>query len=127
VARTEAPPPVSPAAPSKAGSPEQERIREVLRDYERAHNTLDVELYGRVFPSFVAQQRQNLDRAWQGLKSQHLEVEIRQIEVNGSQASVRAHQRLVVVPQAGIEQRDSRDVVFRMEKRGDSWVIATRS
>ena len=99
----------------------------MLKDYERAHNTLDVDLYARVFPSLVSQQRQNLDRAWLGLKSQHLELEVRRIEVKGSQATVHAVQRLNVVPQAGEAQHDAREVVLRMEKRGDSWIIAGRS
>jgi serine/threonine-protein kinase len=118
----------TPAPPVKAAAPaEQERIREVLREYERAHNTLDVDLYARAFPSFVSQHRQDLDRAWQGLKSQHLELEVRQIEVHGSQAVVRGVQKLTVVPQAGSEQRDSREVVFKLEKRGDAWVIVERT
>jgi serine/threonine protein kinase/ketosteroid isomerase-like protein len=124
---TEAPSPVTPSGSAKAGVSEQDRIREVLRDYERAHNTLDVDLYARVFPSFVAQQRQSLDRAWHGLKSQHVELEIRQIEVKGSQAIVHSLQRLVAVPQAGVEQRDAREILIRLEKRGDSWVITDRT
>jgi serine/threonine-protein kinase len=126
-ASTEPVPAATVPAPVKAGTSEQDRIREVLREYERAHNTLDVDLYARAFPSFVAQHRQDLDRAWQGLKSQHLELEVRQVEVRGSQAVVRGHQKLTVAPQAGTEQRDARDVVFRLEKRGDSWVITERS
>lgn len=122
----EEPAPSIPASPVKAGPSEQDRIREVLKEYERAHNTLNVDLYARVFPSFVNQQRQNLDRAWQGLRSQHLELEIRQLDVNRGQAVVRAYQRLTAVPQAGTEQHDAREVVLRLEKRGESWVITER-
>jgi eukaryotic-like serine/threonine-protein kinase len=122
----EAPAPSIPTAPVKAGPSEQDRVRDVLKEYERAHNTLNVDLYARVFPTFVTEQRQNLDRAWQGLRSQHLELEIRQLDVNRGQAVVRAYQRLTAVPQAGTEQRDAREVIFRLEKRGESWVITER-
>ena len=111
----------------RAGSADADRIREVLRTYERAHNTLDVDLYERVFPTFVSQQRQNLDRAWRGLKSQHLDLEVRQVDIKGNQAVVHAFQRLEAVPQAGEGQRDSREVVLKLEKRGDNWVITGRS
>jgi serine/threonine protein kinase len=122
------PPPPAPAAPAvKAGVSDQDKIREVLHTYERAHNSLDVELYARAYPSFVSQHRQDLDRAWQGLRSQHLELEVHQIDVRGSQATVRAAQKLTVIPQAGSEQRDSRDVVLKLEKHGDVWVITERS
>ncbi len=111
----------------RGAAADQEKIREVLRAYERAHNTLDVELYARVFPALVSRQRQNLDRAWRGLRSQHLELEVRQIDVRGNQATVRAFQRLEAVPQAGEGQRDSREVTLKLEKRGDGWVIAGRT
>ena len=86
-----------------------------------------MDLYERVFPTFVSQQRQNLDRAWRGLKSQHLDLDVRQVEIKGNQAVVHAFQRLEAVPQAGEGQRDSREVVLKLEKRGDNWVITGRS
>jgi len=52
---------------------------------------------------------------------------VRQIEVHGSQAVVHGVQKLTVVPQAGSEQRDSREVVLKLEKRGDAWVIVERT
>ncbi|HEY6930429.1 MAG TPA: protein kinase [Thermoanaerobaculia bacterium] len=121
------PPPLPTAAPAKAGVSDQDRIREVLHTYERAHNSLDVDLYARSYPSFVAQHRSDLERAWQGLRSQRLELDVHQIEVRGSQATVRATQKLTVVPQAGSEQRDTRDVVLKLEKHGDAWVITERT
>ncbi len=100
-----------------------ERIRGVLGDYERAQDTLDVNLYASVYPSLAGAQRQNLERAWQGLAKQQVDLEIRDIDVKGTHAVVRAFQRLVATPKIGSDLRDARERVFRFEKRGDAWVI----
>ncbi|HSS45118.1 MAG TPA: nuclear transport factor 2 family protein, partial [Thermoanaerobaculia bacterium] len=115
-----------PTAPPTVPS-DQEKIRQVLREYERAQNTLDINLFARVYPALAGDARRSLENAWQGLKSQQLELEIRQIELNNSHAVVRAYQRLVAVPRVGSEQRDERARVFTLEKRGDSWVIVSLS
>lgn len=115
---------VPPTEALHGAAKEPERIRAVLRDYKRAQDTLDVDLYARLFPSVTPQQRQNLERAWQALAKQQVELEIRQIDVKNSHAVVRAFQRLVATPRIGSELRDARERIFRLEKRGDSWVIA---
>ena len=117
-------PSAPPAAAARPTPSEQDKIREVLKDYERAQNTLDVGLYARVYPSLSGEARQSVENAWQQLKSQQFELEIRQIELNNSRAVVRAYQRLVAVPRIGSEQHDERSRVFTLEKRGDSWIIA---
>ncbi|MGH9317612.1 MAG: hypothetical protein ACRD1P_10950, partial [Thermoanaerobaculia bacterium] len=118
--------PTSPPAEAAHAAPsDQERIRDVLRKYEHAQNTLDVNLYARVYPALTGDARRSVEKNWQGLKSQQLELEIRQIELNNSHAMVRAYQRLVAIPHVGSEQRDERERVFTLEKRGDSWVIVS--
>ncbi|HTO86694.1 MAG TPA: protein kinase [Thermoanaerobaculia bacterium] len=102
---------------------DQESIRQVLQLYERAQDTLDVDLYARVYPSLVGEKRETLERAWQGLAKQQVELEIHQIEVKGSHAVVRAFQRLSATPRIGTEQRDARERTFDLDKRGDTWVI----
>jgi serine/threonine protein kinase len=116
----------APAAPEPTARPaasDSDLIRETLRDYERALNSLDIDLYVRIFPSFAGERRRQLEAAWKDLKSQHVEIEVRQIEPAGARARVSARHRLVAVPLVGNEQRDVRDVVFSLEKRGGSWVI----
>lgn len=120
--------PTSPSAEAARAAPsDQEKIRQVLREYERAQNTLDLNLYTRVYPSLAGEARRSIENAWQGLKSQQLELEIRQIELKNSHAVVRAYQRLIAVPRVGGEQHDERERVFTLEKRGDSWVIVNLS
>lgn len=123
-ARVPSPPPT---AAAHAAPSDQDKIRQVLQDYERAQNTLDLNLFAQVFPALSGDARRNIESAWQGLKSQQLELEIRNIELKGPHAVVRAHQRLVAVPRVGGEQHDERDRVITLEKRGDNWVIVSLS
>jgi serine/threonine protein kinase len=116
------PEPTRPAVEPRALT-DQDRIRTVLREYERAQNTLDVDLFARVYPSLVGQQRRDLERAWQGLAGQQLELDIRQIDVRDSHATVRAFQNLVATPRIGSQLHDARNRTIRLEKRGDTWVI----
>jgi serine/threonine-protein kinase len=113
----------APTEPPAGPGAEQERIRQLLRDYERAQNTLDLDLYARIVPSLTGAQRRNLEVAWQGLKSQRVEVEVRKIELTNSHAVVRGYQRLVATPRIGSELQDARERTFYLEKRGESWVI----
>ena len=103
--------------------PDTELIREILREYERAMNTLDVDRYVRIFPSFAGDRRRELENSWKSLRSQHVNLDIHQIEPAGDRAVVRVRQTLVGVPFVGSEQRDVREAVFSLEKRDGSWVI----
>jgi serine/threonine protein kinase len=131
--RTAFPPTASPApAPTLPASaeiaprpvPDTELIREVLREYERAINTLDVDRYVRIFPSFAGDRRRELENSWKSLRSQHVNLDIHQVEPAGDRAVVRVRQTLVGIPFVGSEQRDVREAVFSLEKRDGSWVIA---
>ncbi len=116
-----------PTAAAHAAPSDQDKIRQVLQDYERAQNTLDLNLYAQVYPALSGEARRSIESAWQGLKSQQLELEIRNVELKGSHAVVRAYQRLVAVPRVGGEQHDERERVFTLEKRGDTWIILSLS
>jgi ketosteroid isomerase-like protein len=110
-----------------AAASDQDKIRQVLQDYERAQNTLDLNLYAQVYPALTGEARRSIESAWQGLKSQQLELEIRHIDQKGLHAVVRAYLRLVAVPRVGGEQHDERERVFTLEKRGETWVIVSLS
>jgi len=113
-----------PAEPTVRPVPnDSDLIRETLSEYERALDTLDVDRYVRIFPSFAGERRRELESSWRGLKSQHVELEIHQIEPTGDRAVVRARHLLAAIPLVGHEQRDLREAVFLLEKRGGSWII----
>lgn len=114
--------PPSPAEIARAAPSDQDRIRETLRTYEKALNTLDVGLYARVYPALESNRRQ-VEANWEALRSQQVELEIRQIDIRNSHAVVRVFQRLVAVPRVGSELRDARERTLELEKRGNVWVI----
>lgn len=115
--------PAATATEQKNPAPsEQDRIREALLRYERAQNTLDVELYSRVYPGA---NRARVQSAFDSLRSQTVTLEKVYIEVvpGATRALVRLHERRVAVPQVGSEQRMDGDRVIHLQKAGDNWVI----
>jgi eukaryotic-like serine/threonine-protein kinase len=112
-----APPPSARPAPTEA-----DRIRETIRLYETAQNTLDTDLYVRVFPSV---DRSRVEQAFSSFRSQSVGFEIRKIEMSpqGTSAQVFGFETRVAVPKAGNDLRVTADRVLQLEKRGDAWVI----
>lgn len=115
-------PPARPSAPPRPAATDQDRIRETVQTYERAQNTLDADLYARVFPSV---DRSRIARAFESFRSQSVEFEIKRIEIEpgATEAVVRGYEKRIAVPRAGTEQRIDADRVLRLQKRGDAWVI----
>jgi eukaryotic-like serine/threonine-protein kinase len=117
------PAPVKPAeAPVRVRS-EEDRVRDAVALYVQAQNALDVALYARIYPSLAGERRRMVENAFGSLKSQTLELDIRKVTVDGSHATVSGYERRAAVPRVGGEQRDARERVIRLEKRGDGWVI----
>jgi serine/threonine-protein kinase len=114
---TSAPSPVARPVPSEA-----DRLREAVRLYETAQNTLNADLYARIFPSV---DRSRIEEAFRSFRSQSVEFEIRKIEIDpgGTSAEVSGFETRLAVPKAGNEQRVNSDRVLHFEKRGDAWVI----
>jgi hypothetical protein len=101
---------------------EEEKIREVIRAYEKAQSTLDADLYARIYPSVnVAKVR----AAFESFRSQTVVFEIQEVTIDpgGSRAQVRGRETRVAMPRVGGEQRDSRSAVIQLKKSGDSWTI----
>ena len=116
------------AAPRRASArpapTEADRLREAVRLYETAQNTLDPDLYVRVFPGV---DRSRVQEAFGNFRSQTVEFEIRKIEIDprGQSAVVSGFESRLAVPKAGNEQRVNSDRVLHFEKRGDAWVITS--
>ncbi len=117
-----APPAAAAAAPAHAASPAEEKIREVVHRYEVAQSTLDADLYSRLFPSV---DHAKIAGAFENLKSQAVEFEVRRIQIDptGARADVTGYEKRVAQPRAGTELRSAGDRVIHLEKRGDAWVI----
>jgi serine/threonine-protein kinase len=116
------PPATAATSPSAPAPTENDRIRDTIRRYEKAQSTLDAGLYARIFPSV---DRERIERAFQSLSSQSVELEIRKIQIDpsGTRARVEGYEKRTAVPRAGTEQRVTADRVLELEKRADGWVI----
>jgi serine/threonine-protein kinase len=113
----------APAEPAHRAAPspsDAERIRETVARYARAQSTLDPDLYAQVYPSI---DRARIRAAFEELRSQTLEFDVKSIEVSGTTAIVRGYEKRSFVPRVGSEQRVGADRTIRLEKRGDAWVI----
>lgn len=115
------------AAPSPSARPaptDSDRLREAVRLYETAQNTLNPDLYVRVFPGV---DRSRIQEAFSNFRSQSVEFEIRKIEIDprGQSAVVSGFESRLAVPKAGNEQRVNSDRVLHFEKRGEAWIITS--
>ena len=117
------PAPVRPAEPAARTRSEEDRIREAVALYVQAQNALDVGLYARVYPALSGERRRLVEEAFGNLKSQTLELDIRKVSLDGSRATVSGYERRIAVARVGGEQRDARERLIRLEKRGEGWVI----
>jgi hypothetical protein len=102
---------------------EEEKVREAVALYVQAQTSLDVGLYARVYPGLTGERRRMVESAFGNLKSQTLELDIQRVEITGTRAQVTGYERRLAVPRIGSEQRDARERVIHLEKRGDGWVI----
>ncbi|MEP6769634.1 MAG: protein kinase [Acidobacteriota bacterium] len=115
-----APPPEP--EPKSAGASDADRIRDVIARYERAQNTLDADLYARVYPKV---DRARIQSAFDEFRSQTVTLDQMRIEVapGGTRATVRLHERRVAVPRIGSEQRLEANRTIALQKERDTWVI----
>jgi serine/threonine-protein kinase len=109
-------------ASTRAANPAEEKIREVVHRYEVAQSTLDAGLYSRIFPSV---DHARIAQAFESLRSQRVEFEIRRIQIDpaGAKADVAGYEKRVAQPRAGSELNTAGERVLHLEKHGDGWVI----
>ena len=131
---TPSPAPAAPTRPEPTARPlaksDQDRISEVLRSYERAQSTFDMDLYASVFAGMTPDRRQQVAAAWKDLKSQDVRLECQPAKISweapqasGASAEVSCFERRVFAPRVGVEQRTESNRTLRLEKRGEAWVI----
>lgn len=113
--------PAEPARPS-----DTERIRDLVRRYEKAQSALDADTYARIYPGADAQK---IRTAFEQMRSQSVEFEIEKIEIapGGASATVRGRETRTAVPRMGPDQHFTGPRVLHLERRGDTWVITRLS
>ena len=115
--------PAPPAAAASAATAEaREQITKVVGDYAWAQTTQDERLFAQVFPGGI----ENFKLTFKNLKTQNVRLDIRSISVEGSRATVSAHEVVVAKPRAGDEVRNEATVTLQLEKDADRWIIVSR-
>jgi hypothetical protein len=114
--------PPAEAHPTVATVSEAERVREAIRRWENAQNTLDADAYVRVFPRT---DKARIQAAFDNIRSQTVAFEQVRVEVppGGTRATVRLFERRVAVPRVGAEQRVDGNRTVTLQKQGENWVI----
>jgi hypothetical protein len=108
--------------PASPASSEETTIRRVLTDFQVAYNALDASGTKRLWPNVDAGA---LDRVFQSLASQHLELVNCQIAVNGAAANAtcNGHARIVPRDKNKGTRVESRLWVFNLAKSIDRWDV----
>jgi len=121
-APTAMPRPTSLPAVVEAPVGDADRIRDAIRRWERAQNTLDADAYARAFPRV---DKSRIQTAFDGLRSQTVSYDVIRVDVTpgSSRATVVLFERRVAVPRVGNEQRAEGNRTVTLTKSGDGWVI----
>jgi len=113
------------AALRRAGqlAKEEQGIRQALREYEAAYESLDAAAVLRVQPSFTTKQADQLAKAFSEYRSYNLTIEDVQISLQGQRATVSTRVTRGLTPKVGRAQTVTGATVFLLEKRGTVWQI----
>jgi hypothetical protein len=120
--RAAAPATATALAPAAAAAAENRSgIQATLEMYANGYSKLDAAAIKRVYPSL---EEQKLQRGFGAYRSQQVQVQIEQIQMTGpTTADVTTLQVTTASMQVGGTHRDSRRIVFRLEKQNGSWII----
>jgi len=119
---TAKPTPPPPAQPSVAA--EEAAIRETLREYAAAYESLDVDAVRRVYPGVNAGA---LARSFNGLSAQQVRISgDDRITIDGATAVVTCTVLQSFTPKVGQGRRQNLQSTFRLQKTGGRWVIVER-
>jgi hypothetical protein len=118
---------ITPAALPAGGAaivrvPDEEGVRQTLRQYQRAYESLDAQSAQAVWPRVDGDA---LQRAFDGLESQSLTFERCDVQVRGAFGSAVCHGTTSYVPKVGSREPriEPRTWTFGLRKSGDAWQI----
>ena len=126
------PPPRTAAAPSPAVQPsvpaaspiesDDALIRGVIRTYERAIETKNVDLFRSVRPGLSAAEERTLRASFSQIVSQQVDITIEELRIDGRAANVRLSRRDTIMS-GGRRQTASSRQTLRLEKGASGWII----
>ena len=124
--QTTAPPVVPPTptpAPASRAASEEPAIRTLLGAYAEAYSNLDVTAVQRAYPRVDAEP---LRKAFSQLRSQKVQIQGEQIQINGTTATVTLTWQTAWVGKVGVPGSAAPRVELTLQKSGSSWIIVGR-
>ena len=120
--RPEASPP--PPAPSPVSTEEldEQEIREVIADWERAIEMQDIALYQSVKPNLSGEDESRLKASFQAVTSHQVEITITAVDVQGDRAMVRLA-REDNIEANGRRHSNAINQTLSFSKQSGRWVI----
>jgi ketosteroid isomerase-like protein len=102
---------------------EEAAVAAVLRAYEEAYSTLDIDAVIKVYPRVAAAP---LAQGFAQMKAQRVQILVDQLSVSGTTATVTCQVRQRFEPKAGRANEATVNATFRLQKSGGVWVIVDR-
>jgi len=119
-----APPTPSPSTipPTSPVESDDALVRGVLRTYERAIETKNVDLFRSVRPGLSAAEENRLRASFSQIDSQQVDIVVEELRIEGRSATVRISRRDTIMS-GGRRQTASSRQTLRMEKAAGGWII----
>jgi serine/threonine protein kinase len=119
-----APPPPLPSTVPRTSPVESDDalVRGVIRTYERAIETKNVDLYRSVRPGLSAAEENRLRTSFSQIDSQQVDIVVEELRIEGRSATVRISRRDTIMS-GGRRQTASIRQTLRMEKAAGGWII----
>jgi len=109
-------PPTSPVESDEA------LVRGVLRTYERAIETKNVDLFRSIRPGLSAAEENRLRTSFSQIDSQQVDITVEELRIEGRTANVRISRRDTIMS-GGRRQNASSRQTLRLEKAAGGWII----
>ena len=117
------PSPAQPAVPSNVPVESDDAlIRGVIRTYERAIETKNVDLFRSVRPGLSSAEESRLRASFSQVDSQQVDIVVEELRVDGRMATVRLSRRDTVIS-GGRRQTNASQQTLRFEKAAAGWII----
>ena len=121
-----APPPPTPSPstipPTSPVESDDALIRGVIRTYERAIETKNVDLFRSVRPGLSAAEENRLRTSFSQVDSQQVDIVVEELRVEGRTGTVRISRRDTIMS-GGRRQTASSRQTLRLEKAAGGWII----
>jgi serine/threonine protein kinase len=98
-------------------------IRDTLRRYSQAYQSLDSAAVGRVVPSLTPDQLRNLERDFANYRSYTVEIRDERVAVNGATATVSCQVVRSFETRNGVKGTNTVNTVFHLRPSGSGWLI----